>query len=397
MAVYIYKAKRNTGELLAGNIEAQTKEDALAKIASLDLFPISVEEKRSARRGRSRVSLKELIEFTQQLSTLINSGSPLLVSLNTLLYETEQLALNPILSDIVAQVKEGADFSQSLAKYPRVFPQLYVSLVRVGETSGTLGDNLKRISEFLEEEMDFRTNIFSIMTYPLIIVAVGLLTIFILLKFVIPKLVEIFNDIGQTLPFITEVIIRISNFFSSYWLFLLGLLAVFIFGLRRYFKSDKNRLAWDRFKLSLPLGAGDLLRKIEVCRLSRTLAVLLKNGVTIVSSLQVLIATLPNLYFREEIKNIEAAIKQGNSLSEAMKNTAIFNPAFINAVGVGEGAGKLDAVLENLSQDYNKIIHRKIKGMLTILEPLLILGVGLVVGLIVIAMLLPIFQIDFNF
>jgi len=208
--------------------------------------------------------------------------------------------------------------------------------------------------------------------------------------------VNIFYEIGQTLPMTTLTLVMISNFFSKYWLVIFAGLTLSLFILKNILKQPGNRLRWDRFKLNIPL-FGDLLVKIEICRISRTLSVLLKNGVPLDTALNVLKFTTINRQFQDEIGRILVKIKDGSSLNQAMKGAKIFNPSFINVVTIGEDSGTLEKVLEEVSFDYNKQVNRGIKNLLNVLEPLLILGVGLVVGFVVISMLLPIFQIDFNF
>ncbi|MCK5287573.1 MAG: type II secretion system F family protein [Candidatus Omnitrophica bacterium] len=396
MRLFVYKAKKGIDEFLDGQIEASTKHEALSKVDSLGLFPISIEEKKSFSKNPDKVYLKEILEFTNQLSALMNSGSTLVNSLNTLVIETEQPRLKPLIINIVSGVKEGNSFSQTLKNYPKIFSELYVSLVEVGETSGTLGENLMRIGEFLEEELDFKTNLVSIATYPLLILTVGFLTVLVLLKFVIPKLVDIFQEIEQTLPVSTAFLVYISGIFSKYWYVFIGLMVLFVFGIKKYFKSAKNKLKWDQYKLSITV-IGGVLKKIEIGRLARTLAILLKNGVSISRALVILEFTTPNLIFRQAICEIKGQINEGASLNSAMKNTGVFPMGFINAVTVGEDSGTLGEVLESLSFSYKKDIDRKIKNLMTILEPLLIIGLGLIIGFVVLSMLLPIFKIDFNF
>ncbi|MBU1122200.1 MAG: type II secretion system F family protein [Candidatus Omnitrophota bacterium] len=396
MSIFLYKAKKGPSEIVEGQIEAQSNQEAVSKLDALDLFPLVIKEKKVSFGRKSKVALKDLVEFTHQLATLINSGSTLISSLSTLASATDQSNLKPVVLDVIAQVKEGVHFSQALEKYPYIFSQLYISLVKTGEASGTLGQNLSRIAQFLEEELDFYTNIISILTYPFIIVGVGILTIFALLKFVIPKLVGIFDDIGQALPLPTLILKNISDVFSRYWIIILGAGILCVFIVKRYFLIPKNRIWWDEVKLKMPL-VGVLLKKIEIARFSRTLSILLKNGVTIDSSLRVVTKTISNVFFQRQVERVEKQIKEGMSLNEALKSINVFPATFINVVTVGEESGSLDNVLENLSVDYNKEIHRKMKAVLGILEPMLILGVGVIVGFVVLAMLLPIFQIDFNF
>jgi len=396
MPVYLYEAKDKKGQSLKSSIEAQNKQEAISKIDSLKLFPVFIEEKKSSFKVRSKVPLKSLVEFSRQLSTLINSGSTILSALNTLATETKQDSLAPVIMDIVAQVKEGISFSRSLEKYPRIFSRFYVSLVKTGEESGTLGENLKRISDFLEEDMDFRTNLASVLTYPFVIIGVGLATVVVLLKFVIPKLVNVFDEIGQSLPLPTLILKSASGVFSRYWLVFIASGFVLIFALKKYLDVPNNKLKWSEFKLNMPL-AGDLFKKIEICRMSRTLAILLRNGVAMDSSLRVLTATVSNIFFQKQISRIENEVKEGFSLNEAMRRRNIFPNTFLNAVTVGEESATLDTVLENVSVDYSKQIDRRVKSLLSMLEPALILGIGVGVMFVILSMLLPIFEMDFNF
>jgi len=396
MPVYLYEAKDKKGQSLKSSIEAQNKQEALSRIDSLKLFPVSIEEKKSSFKVRSKVPLKDLVEFSRQLSTLINSGSTILSALNTLATETKQESLSPVIMDIVAQVKEGISFSRALEKYPRIFSRCYVSLVKTGEESGTLGENLKRISDFLEEDLDFRTNLASILTYPFVIIGVGLVTVFVLLKFVIPKLVNVFDEIGQSLPLPTLILRGASNLLSEYWAVFVIAGFILFFAVKRYLDIPANKLKWNKFKFNMPL-AGDLFKKIEICRMSRTLAILLRNGVAMDNSLRVLTATISNIFFQKQISKIESEVKEGFSLNEAMRRTDVFPNTFLNAVTVGEESATLDTVLENVSVDYSKEINRKVKSLLSMLEPVLILGIGLGVMFVILSMLLPIFEMDFNF
>jgi general secretion pathway protein F len=395
VAIYTYKARKASGELVRAKLEAASRQEALARLDSLGLFPLSLEEEFSRRR-RSRVALKDLMEFTHQLSVLVNSGSTLLDSLNTLAGETEHAMLKPVVADILSQVKEGSDFSQALKKYPHIFSQFYISLIKVGEASGTLGQNLRSLAEFLEEELDFRATIVSILTYPLLIAGVGLLTIFVLLKFVIPKLVNIFQEIEQALPLPTLILVKVSDFFSQYWLFILGFIVLFFWGLSQFLRRPAQRLSWHRRKLTLPL-VGELFKRIELCRFSRILSMLLKNGLPLSDSLRVLTFTVSNLFLRQKLEALGVEINEGSSLHEAMRRQAVFPRGFVNVITVGEQSARLEEVLDTVSLEYKKEIDRRIKRLLGFLEPALIVGVGLAVGFVVLSMLLPIFDLDFNF
>lgn len=396
MATFLYKAKKGPREILSGEIEAVTIKDAAAKIDALGLFPINVEEKKNIVHKSFRASPRELVEFTHQLSSLILSGSNLLPSLVTLESSVEYSSLHSVLAKIIVQVKDGHDFSQALEDHPKVFSPLYVSLVKAGEASGTLGENLRRLAEFMEEEQDFRANLISILTYPSLIVAVGILTVVILLNFVIPKVVKVFGEIEQALPAPTLFLVNMSDFFTRYWVFIfVGLIAALVAG-RQYLQTKAGKLYWHSLKLKLPL-VGEVAAKIEVCRMAKTLALLLKNGLPIDRAVRVLSFTVSNVFLRGKIEEINSHIKEGVPLSEAMKQAGVFSAAFVNVVRVAEESSNLGTALFTTAETYQKEVGRKLKRVLNILEPLLILMVGLVVGFVVISMLLPIFSLDFNF
>lgn len=395
MAIFIYQAKNKVGDLKQGQIEAKSKDDAFAKIDSLNLFPITIEVNQVDTKIPTKVSLKELVDFTSQLSSLINSGSTLLASLKTLSVEMKQLKLNPVIIDIIEQIEDGKRFSEVLSKYPKIFSKLYVSLVMIGETSGTLGLNLRRIAEFLDERLEFKKNIVSIMTYPVMIMFVALATILILFNFVIPKLSTIFDAIGQSMPWPTVVVLNTANFMQTYWYVIIALIVSVIYLVVLSFKNDKNRLKFDRNILSAPI-LGNLLKKVELSQLARTFSVLLSNGVPIDSALTVLSNTIMNRFFQKEVVSLEDQIKQGSSLNEAMSKTKVFPPSFINIVTVGEVSGNLSEVLDKVSKDYSKDIDRSMKQFLNVVELLLIVGIAVIVVFIILAMLLPILEMDFN-
>jgi len=380
--------------LLSGAVDADSRQGAAAKIDAQCLFLISLDEAGEFH-GKQKISPECILEFTRQLSTLINSGYPLLKSLQILAADAEQSAAAPLAGNIIGQIKDGVSFSQALTRYPQYFSQLYVSLVNVGETSGTLGENLKRVAQFLEEERDFKANLLSVLAYPVFVAGLGVVTVIVLLKFVIPKLVVIFQDMGQTLPWLTAVIVAASDFFSRFWIFILAIIAMAVWMARTYLADQQSRISWDKYKLNLPL-LGGLLQRIEISRLSRTLSLLLRSGLPIDFSLRVLRSTASNTFLRQVVSGIEKDIKDGLSLNSALKKTRAFPAVFVNVVTVGEETGRLDTVLEEISAEYTKDINRKVKILLTFLELVMILGVGLMVGLIVVGMLLPIFELDFS-
>jgi len=395
MPVYFYKAKKNPKEVIEGEIVAANPQEVFSKLDSSGLFPVLVKERKESSRIPQKVALKDLTEFTHQLSTLLNSGLPLASSLQSILSQGRHRKIKALLLDVISQIKEGQDFSATLARFPEVFSGFYTSLIRVGETSGTLPENVSRLAVFLEEERDFKSDILVITAYPALVAVLGTLTVFALLKFIVPRIVGIFEEIGQVLPLPTRILIGISNFISNYWH--IGLILIFAAGFlyRNLLKKPKYKLKFDSMKIRLPL-LGELTSKIEICRMSRTLSLLLKGGLPMLDCLDILSPTLANLEFRQKTAQIKQDVKEGVSLHEAMLRSGMFDETFLNVVSVGEESGRLSEVLEKLSYDYQREVNRNTKILITLLEPLLIIVMGFVIGLIVISMLLPIFQIEFN-
>ncbi|MCP4651950.1 MAG: type II secretion system F family protein [Candidatus Omnitrophica bacterium] len=396
MSVFLYKAKKGPKEFIEGELEAMNIDEATIKINSMDLFLLSIKRKKASFLFGAKVPLRELIEFTSQFSSLINSGSTLLFSLNVLSASAEYPKLSPIIDDIIFQIKEGKEFSQSLSCYRSVFSQLYISLVRAGELSGTLGVNLKRLSRLLEEESDFRANLISALTYPCLVLGVAILTVVVLLQFVIPKIANIFSEIDQVLPPSTLFLVNFSNFFTHYWYFVLPVLTLVALATKYFLTSKYGKLIWDREKLRI-FGLGNLFLKIEISRFSRTLSLLLRQGLSMDKALVVAVSSVSNIFIHNSIKTIEKQIHHGTSLSNAVRASGIFPCGFVSVVKVGEESGSLDEALAKLADNYKKDINRRVKRMLAVVEPLLILVVGLIVGFVVVSMLLPIFDMDFSF
>ena len=243
--------------------------------------------------------------------------------------------------------------------------------------------------------MDFKSNLLVITTYPVLVAVLGTVTVFALLKFIVPRIVGIFEEIGQVLPLPTRVLISVSDFISGFWHIGILLIVAAVFLFRNIFKKPKFRLKLDKMIIKVPL-FGELLRKIEICRMSRTLSLLLKGGLPILDCIDILVPTLANIEFRQRMAKVKDDVREGLSLHESMSRSAIFDDTFLNVISVGEESGRLPDVLDRLSYDYQKEINRNTKILITILEPLLIIIMGFIIGLIVISMLLPIFQIEFN-
>jgi type II secretion system protein F len=400
MALYVYKAKKGPAEIIEGTIEAASESSALTKLTGMGYFPIFIGKEGAASRGGSssigffkRVRLHDLSIFTRQMSDLLDSGLTLLDSLNVTYQQTENKYFQTIIRDIRDQVRDGRPFSEALRKHPSVFSNLYISMARSGETGGMLDDILARLAAFAETREQLQTKVKSALAYPAVMAGVGMITIIVLITFVIPKIVSMFEDLGQSLPLPTAILINISRFTVNYWYIVAGCIALFIFAWSRVAKTGEGRLAIDGLKLQLPI-IGDLIKKSETATFSRTFGTLVQNGVPILESLDVVASTMQNAILRSEITKTYIDVRDGKGLSSSLAQRRHF-PAFaINMIAVGEEGGALEKALFKVADSYERETDNVIKTITSLLEPFLILTMGLVVGFIVVSMLLPIFQIN---
>jgi type II secretory pathway component PulF len=318
---------------------------------------------------------------------------PIVSGLNIAISQMANLHLKEVLGDVVGKIKDGKSFSDSLAMHPEVFPKLYTAIVNSGEISGSLKTTFTRLADFLEKEEEFRNSVRSALVYPAFVFCVGVLTVIVLIGFVIPRLVNMFEDMGQALPLPTKILIEASVIFNKYWVMIIAFVVVIIFILRRQYLSFKGRLVWDKFKLKVAV-LGEITLKTEISRLMRTLSLLLSGGLSVVPSLEVVSSIVGNRVLKSEVSQIKGDIMGGLSLSNSIKKCKLFPNFVINIVIIGEETGTLIKSLTRIADDYERDVDRSLKSLARMLEPIIILGVGLVVGFIVLAMLLPIFQIN---
>jgi len=398
MPFYKYIAKSCPEKSVHGELEAESEKDAINKLSQMGYFPISVQGENLSAGNDSvfnfrRVSSKEVALFTEQLSRLIESGVNILSGLTTISRQTGNKYLKSVLQDITAKIKDGDSFSDSLAEHPDIFSGLYSSLIRSGETSGNLNNALKKLAEYLQEQEDFKNSLYSSLTYPAFICVVGILTMMVLLIFVIPRLVTMFEDMGQMLPLPTRILISASGFMRSYWwlIFLTAGIGIFLF--RRMLGTLQGKTAWDKAKLKTVI-LGPIILKTEISRMTRTLSLLLSGGIPITAALEISSTVIDNEILKAEAVRFKNLIYSGSSLSSAFKTSILFPDLVINIVEIGEETGVLDKSLLRIAEDYEKEVDRTLKALTRMLEPMVILVMGLIVGFIVLSMLLPIFQIN---
>jgi general secretion pathway protein F len=400
MPEFSYKATTRTGQTVEGLMEGRDEETVIHGLHQLGYIPIRIAAAREKGEGFSlsallpqRVGIKDLLIFTQELTTLISAGLPIDRSLNILGTLTENRKLKETVKDLLKRIEGGNSLAEALAQYPRIFPRLYVNMVKAGESGGFLETILVRLVRYLQSTKEIRDYLVSVMIYPLILTLVSGASIVILVTFVIPRFARIFSDMGQAVPLPTQMLLSASQVFKSYWWAGLGVIVLIYFGFKAYSQDEERKLAWDRFKLRWVL-VGDLIKKVEVSRFTRTLGTLLQSGVSILPALSLVKEISQNLAVSRSINYVHDRLREGKSVSKSLEETNIFPPLAIHMIGVGEETGRLDEMLIKVAENYEENVQNSIKRFVSLLEPLIILVMGSVVGFIVVSMLLAIFSIN---
>ena len=400
MAQYLYKAATLDGKTVEGLMDGITEENIVQSLHQLGYIPIrivSTQEKRPSLRLSSflpkRVGLKNLLTFTQELATLIAAGLPLDRSLSILGSLTENERLSETVKDVLKRIEGGNSLAEALGNHPRIFPKLYVNMVKAGESGGFLEVILSRLALYLQHTKEIRDYLISVMIYPLILTMVSGASIAILVTFVIPRFARIFSDMGQAIPLSTQIMLSISYSIKGYWWVGIGVIVAIYLGLRVYNQNEERRLRWDRFKLRW-VAVGDIIKKVEVARFSRTLGTLLQSGVSILSAFNLVKEISQNRVISRSITHVHDRLREGKAISKSLEEVGVFPPLAVHMIAVGEETGKLDEMLIKVAEAYEENVRNTIKRFVSILEPLIILVMGLVVGFIVISMLLAIFSIN---
>jgi general secretion pathway protein F len=402
MPYFQYKAVAADGRVIEGTLEAVDERVALARLEEQGQLPIMVS---SGEEGgllgkefklpwqRKRVPRGDLLIFTQELATLLQAGLPLDRSLTILGDLTENAYLTEIGKELLREIKGGKSLSEGLAQYPHVFPKLYVNMIKAGEYSGSLDSILFRVAEYLESAEELRSYLVSSLIYPAILALVGSGSVVIMITFVIPEFASIFENAGAPIPLPMKFMLGLSGILTGYWWLILTGLAAGIYMFNRMFKSDEGRLRWDRRMLRLPL-AGNLLRKIEVSRFSRTLGTLLKSAVPMIQSINIVKEVVNNRVISSSMDPIISGVKKGDGLAKPVKESDAF-PAFaVHLLEVGEETGRLDDMLLQIADTYERELRTAIKRLIALFEPAMILVMGLLIGAMVVSMLYSIFSIN---
>ncbi len=395
---YVYKVRDKSGRLVEGSLEAQNEQLVVTKLREMGYVPLSVSAKaRSAlsfeiNLRRSKVSLKDVAVFSRQLATMLDSGLSILRSLMILAEQTESKALAGVIDEMKADIEQGLSLSQAVAKHPDVFPPIYLAMVRAGETGGVLDDVMLRLANTLEKQLELRGKIKSAMTYPIAVAAIVVLIVTAMLLFVVPMFESMYHDLNGKLPLPTQILINVSDVLTRIW-WLIGLAAVGgIVLFRRWVATPEGRLAFDRFKLRLPV-FGPLMRKTALARFARTLASLIRSGVPIMQSFEIVGETAGNAVVANAVTNARERVRLGEPVSDSLTGEDVFPPMVVQMIAVGEETGSLDTMLEKIADFYDGEVEATVNSLTSLIEPMLMVFMGVSVGGMVVALYMPMFQV----
>jgi general secretion pathway protein F len=402
MPIFRYKAVTESHEVVEGEMEAPSQADVVERLRRLGQLPIDAREVLAGSRHVSlkgqlftirRASHRDVFLITHELATLLKAGVPLDRAFETLIDLSGNERTRDLLSTILGRLRGGASLAEAIAEHPDVFPPYYASMVRAGEASGALDVVLARLAEFIEKYQKLRESIKTALYYPIFLLIVAGLSLIILLTFVIPEFKPLFESAGTALPLSTRMLVAVGDFLRDYgWLILMGLAGAF-YGARRYFSTADGRRLWDEFWLRSPI-IGSLLTKIEVARFSRTASTLLHNGVGLLNALDIVRDTLKNTVIASSIDTVAARLKEGRGLAQPLMETGVFPRLVVHLVRVGEETGKLDDMLSKLADIYDEEVSRTTARMLSLLVPVLTIGMGVLIAAIIMSILTAIFSVN---
>jgi MSHA biogenesis protein MshG len=398
LSLYHYTGRSLTGDLVRGSIDGETPDAVASRLITGGITPINILDAPTAqgsrpesilrRLGMGKPKISDLVLFSRQMYTITKSGMPLLRGLRSLTASTHNLVMREALQDVLASLESGRDLSGSFARHPQLFPQIYVSMVRVGESTGTLEKSFQRLAEYLAQDQDLQDRVKSATRYPLTVVVLISVAIVILTTFVIPRFAPLFRVLGDNIPWPTRLIIGVSDFAQHQWYVVIGAIVAVVLVARKYVSTDSGRFQWHRLKLRLP-GIGTLVREALLARLSRSLSVSLTAGMPMIQTLNLIAKSAGNDYMAERVVRLRAAVERGDPLSRAAASVGLFPPLVLQMMEVGEETGQLPELLDDVAAHYAREVDYALKTLSAALEPILIVCVGGMVLLLALGVFLP--------
>ena len=399
MPVYVWKGRTLGGEIQTGELTMESQDEALAALRKRRIIISSVREKQKdikfvMPKIGSGVSTRDLAIFTRQFATMINAGLPLVQCLDILSKQTEKEGFRQIIAHVMRDVEAGTTLAEALGKKEnnKVFDELFVNMVEAGEAGGILDDILQRLATYIEKAEALKRKVKSAMVYPAVVMTVAVLATSFMLIFIIPTFARMFSGFGAELPLPTKIVMGLSSFLRSFWWAILGGLAGGIFGLQRYYATDRGQLRIDALLLKIPV-LGDVLRKGAVARFTRTLGTLISSGVPILTGLEITARTAGNRIIQNAIMAARSSIREGETISAPLRQSSVFPPMVVQMISVGEETGALDEMLNRISDFYDSEVDTAVDSLTSLIEPIMIVVMGTIVGGMVVAMYLPMFKL----
>ncbi len=406
MAVYEYKAIiKKTGKTVRGVIDADSPAQARRKLREQELYPTDIKEDSGGgasgggggrfRSSGGRVSLRDIALMTRQLAVLLRAGMPVLEALNALQDQTSRVRLRATIYEVRDKVNSGRTLGDSMADHPKVFSDLYVNMVRAGEVSGTLEQVLARLADIIERQSKLRSQIMSSMAYPIFMALFALAIITFLLMVIVPRITDMFERQEIELPALTKGLIAFSDFLGSYWWVVLGVFALLFALWRLWISREEGRKSWDKLKLKFPL-YGQLHLKLVCGRFARTMGTMLQSGLMVLPALEVVNTVLGNAFIQNCMDDVKVGVRRGRDLAQPLRETALFPPMMIHMIELGQRSGEIENMLIQVADTFEEDVRLTIDALVALIEPAIIIVMGVVVGLLVLAILLPIFQMSTN-
>ena len=394
---FVWKGRSPNGELLSGEYNAESKDDLVSHLRKRKIIITSMREKAKGGLniklpGQDRVSVKDMGVFTRQFATMINAGLPMVQCLDILAQQTEKEFFRTSIARVMADVEGGSTLAESMARHPKVFSTLFVNMVEAGEAGGILDVILVRLATFLEKLDALQRKVKSALTYPSVVAFVAIGATCFMLIFIIPTFAKMFTDFGGKLPLPTLIVMGISDFLRGYWWLLVSIIIGVVIAIQRYYKTEAGRLVIDRLLLKIPV-LGTVIRKGAVARFTRTLGTLISSGVPILSGLEITARTAGNRVVENAVIATRDSIAQGNTIAEPLKASGVFPPMVTQMIAVGEQTGALDEMLEKIATFYDDEVDTAVDALTAIIEPVMIVVMGTVVGGMLVAMYLPMFKL----
>ncbi len=403
MAVFEYRALDAKGKNIKGIIDADSEAQARTKLRSQGKYPVSiVQSTKQPGKSRSesrvggrlrRVKSAEISIMTRQLATLLGASIPLVQALDSLVQQTRNSGLKKVIAQIKGAVNEGNSLTNAMGEHPQIFSSVFINMVRAGEASGTLDIVLERLADFSEKQEALRGRIRAALIYPIFMGVVGAAILFILITYIVPNITQVFTEMKRVLPLPTLFLIGLSDFLKMYWWVMIVMVILLVSVMRYLVKQPTGKRIWHYAKLKLII-LGPVVQKIILARFSSTLGSLLESGVGLMMSMQIVQALVDNVHVSKVIEDAMEQIQKGKSMTNALSSSEWFPPMFVQMIAVGEQSGNLEGMLRKVSQAYEREVEIAILGMTSLIEPIMIVGMGLVVGFIVLSILLPIFEMN---